>query len=84
MGASEGKDIQLGSQPTDRERKATLRSWLILVAMVLLFLIWGFFVFFSVGDKGPPNWDFGVVEDIPGQSPYATEYAEPTPQHVAD
>ena len=25
------------------------------------------------GDKGPPPWDFGVVEDVPGQSPYSTE-----------
>ncbi len=61
-----------------------LRSWLIVVAIAALFLIWGLFVFFSVGDKGPPEWYFGVVEDIPGESPYATEYTEPTPQHVSD
>ena len=43
-----------------------------------------------VGDKGPPSWDFGVVRDIPGESPYATQRAhegkgsEPQPQHVAE
>ncbi len=44
------------------------------VSMVIavLFLIWGLFILFMVGDKGPPAWDFGVVEDIPGQSPYST------------
>jgi hypothetical protein len=69
---------------SDREKKAIRRSWLIVVAIAVLFLAWGLFVFFSVGEKGPPDWDFGVVEDIPGQSPYATEYTEPAPQHVAD
>jgi hypothetical protein len=52
--------------------KGALRSWLIIVAMAFLFLLWGLFIFFAVGDKGPPSWNFGVVEDIPGQSPYST------------
>ena len=43
----------------------TLRSWLIVIGIALLFLCWGLFVFLTVGDKGPPRWDFGVVEDIP-------------------
>ncbi len=65
-----------------REKK---RGWLIVAAMAFLFLCWGLFLFFTVGDKGPPAWDFGVVQDIPGQSPYATERnlaIEPRPQHV--
>jgi hypothetical protein len=41
-------------------------------AVALLFLFWGLFIFFTVGDKGLPSWDFGVVEDIPGQSAYST------------
>ena len=49
------------------------RGWLIVIAMAVLFLLWGFFVFFSVGDKGPPSWDFGVIKDIPGESHYSTE-----------
>ena len=46
----------------------------IIVGLVIavLFLLWGLFIFFMVGDKGPPSWDFGVMEDIPGQSPYST------------
>ena len=57
----------------EQEKKATLRSWMIIIVMTFLFLLWGLFIFFAVGDKGPPPWNFGVVEDVPGQSPYSTE-----------
>lgn len=57
----------------DREEKTPGRSWLVPFAIAAIFLIWGLLIFFLVGDKGPPVWDFGVVEDIPGQSPYSTE-----------
>ncbi|MEE9611884.1 MAG: hypothetical protein V3W19_11565 [Desulfatiglandales bacterium] len=53
-------------------RKGTLRSLIIVMAIAVLFFIWGLFIFFAVGDKGPPVWDFSVVEDIPGESPYST------------
>ncbi len=56
----------------NQEKKVKLRSWIIVVSIAVLFLIWGLLVFFVVGDKGPPVWDFSVVEDIPGQSPYST------------
>jgi hypothetical protein len=60
---------------SDREAdiRETLRSWGIVVGMALLFFIWGLTIFFTVGDKGPPSWDFGTVQDIPGESPYATQ-----------
>ncbi len=45
---------------------------IIVMAIAVLFFIWGLFIFFAVGDKGPPVWDFSVVEDIPGESPYST------------
>jgi hypothetical protein len=57
----------------DREEKTPGSSWLVPFAIAAIFLIWGLLIFFLVGDKGPPAWDFGVVEDIPGQSPYSTE-----------
>jgi len=58
---------------TDREEKSAAKGWLVPCAIAALFLVWGLAIFFLVGDKGPPAWDFGVVEDIPGQSPYSTE-----------
>jgi len=42
------------------------------VCIAVVFLIWGLVILVLVGDKGPPAWDFGVVEDIPGQSPHST------------
>jgi len=60
-------------EPIGQERKGGLRGWIIVLAMVFLFVVWGLFIYFAVGDKGPPAWNFGVVGDIPGESPYSTE-----------
>lgn len=66
-----------------------MRSWLIIIGMAVLFVCWGLFIFFAVGDKGSPPWDFGAVKDIPGESPYSTyryvpgKSPSPSPQHVA-
>jgi hypothetical protein len=59
--------------------KATLRDWAVVLGVALAFLLWGLLVYSTVGDKGPPGWDFGVVEDIPGQSPYSTHPAKQLP-----
>ncbi len=81
------------SGPRDREieresRGPVIRGWLFVIALALGFFIYGVTMFFIVGDKGPPDWDFGTVEDIPGQSIYSTNPAIlgpagiPEPQHV--
>jgi hypothetical protein len=78
---------EMNKDASVKERRATIWSWIIVAAIAVLFLCWGLILFFTVGDKGPPPWDFGVVEDIPGQSPYSTERdwsADPAPQHVDD
>ena len=74
----------------DKENQTDIKGWLIILALAFLFICWGLFTFFTVGDKGPPSWDFGVVRDIPGESPYSTQRdhegkdPEPQPQHVAE
>jgi hypothetical protein len=57
----------------EQKDNPTIKDWLVPIAIAVLFLIWGLLIFFMVGNKGQPPWDFGVVEDIPGQSPYSTE-----------
>jgi hypothetical protein len=57
----------------DQEKRPTLRSWLIIAIISILFICWGVFIFLAIGDKGSPAWDFGVVKDIPGESIYSTE-----------
>ncbi len=65
------------------------KGWFIVFTLAILFLIYGVFMYIVVGDKGPPGWDFGNVEDIPGQSVYSTHIAvegtdsTPEPQHVS-
>jgi hypothetical protein len=63
----------MGSSDREAEIRETLRSLGIVVGMALLFFIWGLAIFFTVGDKGSPSWDFGTVQDIPGESPYSTQ-----------
>jgi hypothetical protein len=71
--------------PNENDERTT-RSLVIVVAIAISFLVWGLFIFFSVGDKGSPSWDFGIVQDIPGESAYSTHPSkapEPEPQHVS-
>ena len=58
---------------SEQKEKSNRVGWIIVVAIAILFVLWGLFIFFAVGDKGPPSWDFGVIKDIPGESPYSTE-----------
>lgn len=70
-------------------------TWGILGGMAVAFLAWGFLLFFTIGDKGPLDWDFSVIPDIPGESAYSSYNpqlprglapsilpATPVPQHV--
>ena len=57
----------------EQKDNQTIKDWLVPIAIAALFLLWGLLIFFMVGNKGQPPWDFGVVDDIPGQSPYSTE-----------
>jgi hypothetical protein len=65
------EDDMASSEPQEKD-KGGLRSWLVVVGIAVAFLVWGLLVYVWVGDKGVPNWNFGVVEDIPGQSLYST------------
>ena len=65
-----------------KKDQSALRSWLVVVGIAVAFLVWGLLVYVSVGDKGVPNWNFGVVEDIPGQSPYSTHQTKKFPNLV--
>lgn len=71
------------------EQGPGLKGWFYVCGLALFFLIYGLFMFYMIGDKGPPGWDFGTVEDIPGESVYSTNEpitggtAAPEPQHVS-
>jgi hypothetical protein len=63
------------------------QGWLIVCGIAAAFVLYGLFAFFFIGDRQPTDWDFGAVEDIPGESvystfPYREGAEEPEAQHV--
>ncbi len=70
------------------QRGLVIRGWLAAVGLALALFVYGMFAYLVIGDKGPPDWDFGTVPDIPGQSIYSTTpgirgpRAMLEPQHV--
>ncbi len=52
-----------------------LKSWAIISGLTVAVFLWGFLIFFTVGDKGLPPWDYTILPDVPGKSVYSTEGA---------
>ena len=50
-----------------------IKTWLILLLMVLGILTYGIVTYVTIGDKGPPAWNYGAIKDVPGESPFSTE-----------
>ncbi len=81
---------EAGKQSTEErdQYKALLRrGWIIVLAIALLFVIYGLFAYFIIGDNQPADWDFGAAKDVPGESvystyPYRSGTEEPEAQHV--
>jgi hypothetical protein len=71
------------------KRQSVVTGWVLVSGLALLFLLYGLFMFVLIGDKGPPEWDFGAIADTPGQSTYSTSpepagnKGEPVTQHVS-
>lgn len=58
-------------EKTDAEER--LRSWLIVLLLCVFILAYGAIVFWTVGDRGPADWDFGALPDVPGESAFSME-----------
>ncbi len=63
-------------------QESSFKTWIMIVLMMFIILLQGFFSFFVVGDLGQPGWDFRPVKDVPGQSPYAVYQLLSHPQHI--
>jgi hypothetical protein len=48
----------------------------VLLVIGFSFVLWGIFIFYTVGDRLPHPWYFGGIEDVPGKSPYSTSTAK--------
>ena len=64
-------------------RESVFLTWLVIWLLLLAILLQGQFAFKTVRDLGQPTWDYGIVKDVPGQSPYAMYHHMQNPQHVA-
>ncbi len=63
-------------------RESALGTWILIIGLLLYFLAYSGVTYFAIGDKGPPDWNFGVIRDVPAESPYAVYGTLPHPQHV--
>ncbi|MGD0230219.1 MAG: hypothetical protein ABSC19_07660 [Syntrophorhabdales bacterium] len=82
-GGGVGADLDEGH----RAGRPVVRGWLIVCTIAVLFVLYGFLAFYVIGDKGPPDWDYGSLPDVPGQSaystyPYRAGSLQPEPQHI--
>jgi flagellar basal body-associated protein FliL len=62
--------------------ESSLKTWILIFVFVGIILFKGLLSFFVVSDKGPPDWDYRPVKDVPAQSEYATYQRLPYQQHV--
>lgn len=54
------------------ERKNVVYSWVVVSVLSAAVLLWGVVIYVVVGDRMAPKWDFGQIQDVPGESPYST------------
>ena len=62
--------------------ESVLTTWLTIFLLSLLFLMYCFFAYHYIGDRGPPSWKYGTISDVPGTSPHAIYKTLPFPQHI--
>jgi len=67
MGTENMEEESSGDHPRE-----AFRSWIIVFSLGITMVVWGLLIFYTVGDKGQPPWDFSVIEDVPGESVYST------------
>lgn len=85
---SQGKETgRIDGEDEEKLSPMVFHGWLIVCGIAVAFTLYGFFAFFVIGDKGPPDWDFGSLPDTPGLSSYSTypyrgRIEQPGAQHV--
>ena len=63
-------------------KQSVLMTWIFIIFLAVYFVVYSLSTLILVGDQGPPDWDFNIVEDVPGGSPTAIYQKLPYPQHV--
>jgi hypothetical protein len=63
-------------------KEHTLGIWIVVALLLALIVGKGLFSYYAVGNLGMPDWNYGALQDVPGESPYAVYQPLPHPQHV--
>ena len=61
------------------------KTYFLILVMVGWVVFKGWLAFTVIGDLGQPDWDYRPIQDVPGQSAYASSnpyHALPYAQHV--
>ena len=62
--------------------ESVIATWIVILVLTSLFVITSFLAYKVVGNAGQPTWRYGIVPDVPAESPYAVYQKVPYPQHV--
>jgi len=62
--------------------ESVVATWVFILIITGLFALNSFMAYRFVGDAARPSWRYGVVRDVPAESPYAIYEKLPDPQHV--
>jgi hypothetical protein len=63
---------------------SSIKSWLLVAALVGIVVFQGWLAYTVIGDLGMPDWDYRPIPDVYGESPYAMYPPVPYPQHVRE
>ena len=62
------------------------RTWLLVAACLAIVAFQGWLAYTIIGNLGQPDWDYGPIRDVPGESAYTLiepYHPLPYPQHVS-
>ena len=63
-------------------KASAVKTWFIIVLLVLIVFVQSGLSFFIVKDRGQPDWDYRPIRDVPGESPFALYDPLPYSQHI--
>jgi hypothetical protein len=58
------------------------KTWIAVILMIGIIFGKGILAYMMIGDLGIPQWDYGAVKDVPGESLYALYPPLPYSQHI--
>ncbi|MFP5213979.1 MAG: hypothetical protein ACLGPL_11440 [Acidobacteriota bacterium] len=68
----------------EEHQASAVVSWIVISGICLSVIAWGLFLYLAIGEREIPPWDYRIIEDVPGESPYSTsspkQFPSPLPR----